>query len=202
MRELEFLPSWYPHLRRRKRFVILHAWATVLVMAGLGLWLFLASRNTARREGDCKAVVWQLDQSRADLKDLTVQLNEKQRLQAQQRVISKLGTHVEASRLLAKLDQIMPREMTLTDASFDTVEQSKPIENSSDPKAVEVSRKLLVKVSGVTPSDADWAGVIAKLTNVPFFKEVRLVGAHDKTDKGHLMREFELSFVVDLGTGG
>jgi Tfp pilus assembly protein PilN len=201
MRELEFLPAWYPQMRRRKRFVFLHAYATILVMAGLGLWLFLASRNTSRREGDRDAVARQLAQSRDNLTSLTGLLGERQKLEAQQRVISKLGVQVEASRLLAKLDEIMPKEMTLTEATFDTVEQTRSAEGSSDPKAQETSRKLLVKVSGVTPSDADWAGVLAKLSSVPFFQDVRLVGAHDKPDKGHLMREFEVSFVVDLGTG-
>src|SRR5262249_42379572 len=155
--------SWYPALRRRKRLVVLHAWATLVVMAGLGLWMFLAHRNTTSREGDRDAIFWQLDQSRADLKGLTLQLGEKKKLEARQRLIAKLGTQVEVSGLLAKLDQIMPRKMSLIEANFDTIEQTRPVEGAGDPKIQEVTRKLLVKVSGVTPSDADWAGVLAKL---------------------------------------
>ena len=202
MREMEFLPAWYPQLGRRKRTVMLQLWATLLVAGGLGLWIFLARENVARREADRGAVVWQIDQSRSDLKELNNQLKEKEKLQAEQRIVSKVGLHVEAARLLAKLDQIMPREMSLTEATFDTIETAKPLDPNSEIRTPEVARKLLVKMSGVTPSDADWAGVLAKLSSVPFFQDVRLVGAHDKVDNGHLMRQFEVSFVVDLGTGG
>jgi len=202
MRELEFLPAWYPHLRRRKRHVMLHAWATVMVMGGLGLWLFLANRNVQHRLTDRAAVAFQLDQSRSDLKELNAQMAEKRKLETDQRIMSKVGLHVEVTRLLAKLDQIMPREMTLTDATFDTLEQARQVDGQNDPKVQEVTRKLSVRLCGVTPSDADWAGVLAKLSTVPFFQDVRLVGAHDKVDNGHLMREFEVSFVVDLGIGG
>ncbi|HEX3355737.1 MAG TPA: PilN domain-containing protein [Tepidisphaeraceae bacterium] len=203
MRELEFLPSWYPRLRRRRRMVVIQGWATLMVVCGLGLWLYLADRNTERRMVDHSAFERQLDQSRADLKELNIQLNEKQKLEGEQRVMSKVGLHVEATRLLSKIDQIMPREMTLTDATFDVIEQAKPADAASgNMKITEVTRKLQVHLSGVTPSDADWAGVLAKLSSVPFFQEVGLVGAHDKIDNGHLMREFQIQFVVDLGTGG
>jgi Tfp pilus assembly protein PilN len=202
MRELEFLPSWYPRLHRRRRMVLLQAWATLMAVCGLGLWLFLADRNVERRMVDHASLEHQLDQSRADLKELNVQLNEKQKLEAEQRVMSKVGLHVEATRLLAKIDEIMPKEMTLTDADFDVIEQAKPIDPASgNMKTTGVTRKLQVHLSGVTPSDADWAGVLAKLSTVPFFQDVGLVGAKDKVDNGHLMREFQIQFVADLGAG-
>ena len=183
--------------------VVLQGWATLLVAAALGLWIFLASKNTTGRKSTLTAVEMQLDLSRARLKELNEQSNLKQKLETEERVMQKVGLHVEASRLLAKLDEIMPREMSLTDASFETVEEvhSKPGGDPKDPKSQEVSRKLMVRLSGVTPSDADWAGVLAKLSSVPFFQDVGLVGAKDKIDNGHLMREFQIQFVADLGAG-
>ena len=38
MRELEFLPQWYPQIRRRRRLVHLQAWLT-LVLIAVGLFL-------------------------------------------------------------------------------------------------------------------------------------------------------------------
>lgn len=202
MHEMEFLPDWYPHLRRRKRMVVLQLWATVLVAFGFGLWVFLAKGNVAARQIDHRSVARQLEQSRADLHELNNQLNEKQKLEAEQRIVSKVGLHVEATRLLGKLDQIMPREMTIVEANFDTLDMPLPLDPMSDNRVQKYARKLMVHLSGVTPSDADWAGVLAKLSSVPFFQDVRLVAAHDKVDQGHLMRQFEVSFMVDLGTGG
>ena len=49
MRELEFLPAWYPQLRERKRLVRLQAYMTVAAgSAGLCLWVYLIHGNTAR----------------------------------------------------------------------------------------------------------------------------------------------------------
>lgn len=202
MREMEFLPAWYPRLRRHKRMVMLQLWSTLLVAAGLGLWMVRAHQNVVARQRERGAVTAQLAQSRAELKELNLQMREKQKLESEQRIVAKIGIHVEASRLLAKLDQIMPREMTLTEANFDTVEQARSTNDPNGNHSTDVSRKLMVKLSGVTPSDADWASVLAKLSSVPYFQDVRLVEAHDKIDDGHLMRQFDVSFVVDLGNGG
>jgi Tfp pilus assembly protein PilN len=202
MREMEFLPAWYPQLRRQKRTVMLALWATLLVAGGFSFWIFLARQNIQRRQADRAVVALQLDQSRKDLRELNNQLSEKADLESKQRVVAKIGLHVEVARLLAKLDQIMPREMTLTEANFDTMEAVRPVDPSSTDHTQKVDRKLIVKLSGITPSDADWASVLAKLSSVPFFQDVRLVGAHEKVDSGHVMRQFEVSFVVDLGNGG
>ncbi len=202
MHEMEFLPGWYPQLHRRKRMVMLQVWATLLVAVCLGLWIFLARGNVAARQTDHRLISEQLSESRLRLTALNEQLRQKQNLEADQRVVSKVGIHVETTRLLAKIDQIMPREMTLVDATFDTIEVPQPRDSSAESRPPEMTRRMLVKLSGVTPSDADWAGVLAKLSSVPFFQDVRLVGAKDKVDSGHLMREFEVSFTVELGNGG
>jgi len=201
MLEMEFLPNWYPQLHRRKRMVMLQLWATLLVGVCLGLWIVLAKGNVAARVADHQLISQQLSESRMRLTALNEQLRQKQALEAEQRIVAKVGMHVETTRLLAKLDQIMPKEMTLVDSTFDTVEVVQPRETANENKSPEVVRKMLVKLSGVTPSDADWAGVLAKLSSVPFFQDVRLVGAKDKVDSGHLMREFEVSFTVELGNG-
>jgi hypothetical protein len=201
MREMEFLPAWYSQLRRRKHLVMLQFWVTVVIAACFVVWLIVQHQTVVQKLAERTDKSHLLDQSRSDLRELNTQLQEKGRLEAEQRIVAKVGLHVEASRLLAKLDEIMPREMTLTDASFDTMEVAKATDPSNPRSVPDVDRKLLVKMSGVTPSDADWAGVLAKLSTVPFFQDVRLVGAHEKIDNGHVMRQFDVSFVVDLGNG-
>jgi Tfp pilus assembly protein PilN len=204
MHELEFLPPWYPQLRRRRRLLMLQGWATVTLACGLALWGVLANQNIAKRKMDNSTMERQLLQSRTDLKELNEQVAQKDALMTQQKIVDKVGLHVETARLLGKLDQIMPKEMSLTETTIDTVEQVKQADGKpADAKNTnqEITRKLNVHVRGVTPGDADWASVLAKLSNVAFFKEVRLVNAQDKIESGHLMREFELSFVVDLNSG-
>lgn len=208
MRELEFLPSWYPQLRRRRRLLVIQLWATITLALGLMAWVAITDRTIMQKQGESRTLDRQLKQSRSDLDELAQMLDKKKSLEKQEQVAAQVGTHVEVSRLLALLNQIMPKEMSLTSASFDTEE--KQVANDAKPagkgsaaaeKTQTVSRTLVVHLHGVTPSDADWATVLAKLGNIPFFQNVQLEDAHEKTDQGHVMREFEVSCSIDLGDG-
>jgi Tfp pilus assembly protein PilN len=209
MRELEFLPSWYPQLRSRRKMVGIQLWATLVMGLCLMAWVALTNRTVAQKQVQSHTLDRQLQQSRSDLMQLNEMLAEKKTLETEQQIMAKVGTHVEVSRLLAKLDQIMPKEMSLTQANFDTQEQVKDSDPNSKSgaktpggeKTRVVTRKLVVHLTGVTPSDADWATVLAKLGGIPFFQDVQLENAHDKSESGHLLREFEVSFAVDLGDG-
>ena len=209
MRELEFLPSWYPQLRTRRKMVGIQLWATIVVGLCLMAWIAITNRTVVQKQAQSHTLDRQLQQSRSDLKQLDEMLAEKKTLETEQQIMYKVGTHGEVSRLLAKIDEIMPKEMSLTEASFDTQEQVKDSDPNPKPgvktpaaeKTHTVSRKLVVRLTGVTPSDADWATVLAKLGSIPFFQDVQLENAHDKSQSGHLLREFEVSFVVDLGDG-
>jgi hypothetical protein len=55
-----------------------------------------------------------------------------------------------------------------------------------------------VRLLGVSPSDVDLANFLAGLTNVPFFQDVAMIRSHDKSDSGHIMREFEVTFGMSL----
>ena len=50
MREMEFLPEWYPKVRKRRRMVVMQAWVTFTVVLGLGLWMVLVQRNVYARQ--------------------------------------------------------------------------------------------------------------------------------------------------------
>ena len=59
-------------------------------------------------------------------------------------------------------------------------------------------RKLRFKLHGVCPTDVDLGEFLAKLTGKPFFKNVELMYSHERQDRGHVMREFEVAFTMDL----
>lgn len=208
MRELEFLPPWYPQLRRRRKTLFVQFWATIALAIGLMGWVAFTNRTIAQKQLQSSTLDRQLQQSRSDLKQLDAKLAEKKLLEQQQQVMARVGEHVEVTRLLAKLDQIMPKEMSLTQVSQDTQEQVKFADTKAGAKGAaaaaktsSMSRKQVVHVTGVTPSDADWATVLAKLGDSAYFQNVQLEDAHEKTDQGHVMREFQVSFLVDLDDG-
>ena len=95
--------------------------------------------------------------------------------------MAKVGLHVEVSRMLAQLDSIMPKEMSLRDLSLDTIEQfrdSSLMAPTSD-KDRPLDRRLNVRLTGVAPSDVDLANFLTKLTSVPIFVQVGLIKADD-----------------------
>jgi hypothetical protein len=57
---------------------------------------------------------------------------------------------------------------------------------------------LKVRLTGIAPSDADVSSLITSLNRIPFFQQVTPVETHDHVDRGHLAREFELTFCVSL----
>ena len=70
MRELEFLPDWYPQMRRRRRLLALQVWGTLTLAAGLGLWLLLTTRNVAIAQQSLSALTGDLDHTQGQLKQL------------------------------------------------------------------------------------------------------------------------------------
>jgi hypothetical protein len=66
--------------------------------------------------------------------------------------------------------------------------------------------KLRFRMHGVAPTDTDLGEFLHKLTGKPFFKDVELLYSHERQDRGHVMREFELTFTMELtgisGHGG
>jgi len=199
VRELEFLPNWYGQARSRYRWLRLQACTTLLLVGGLGLWLGLAQRNIRSAQAALNATDLQLAQSQLELEQLQVQLKLKNQLEFQRQIVSRLGMQVEVSRMLNTLERLMPKEMSLTELTFDTAEELvKRSDVTANDNSPTKSRALRVKLLGVAPSDVDLANFLAGLTNVPFFQEVSLTYARDKSQGGHTMREFEVAFGMSL----
>ena len=204
MREVEFLPEWYPKVRRRKRQMVMQAWATIALISGLGLWMLLVQRNVHARETELSALRSDLNQSEVDIQRLEDLLTLQRDLGKQDGIFVKIGRPVETTRVLTTLEQLMPRDMALLELSVDTEERvQKPMGSlasraAQDAKNTKTDTALRLKVHGVAPTDMDLAEFLAKLTARPFFKEVELTYSHERTDSGHVMREFEVTFSIDL----
>ena len=204
MRELEFLPDWYPQTRRRKRMVVLQAYMTVILACGLGLFMFLSQRNVRAAEAELNLIHNDLNQTASDLKKLDELLALKSQLQQKRQVIDKLGTYVDVTRMMSSIEQLMPREMALVGLSMKTVEQLRAIPGlagvSIKKPEMRLDRRLEVAVRGVAPTHVDVANFVVQLSNVAYFEQVSLGYGRDKTLSGHIMREFEVTFYVNLNS--
>src|SRR5437868_1133194 len=70
MRELEFLPAWYPQARRRLRIFRIQACSALLLIVGLAIWVLLARHNLQSAYGALASVDAQLAQSLLELDQL------------------------------------------------------------------------------------------------------------------------------------
>lgn len=203
MRELEFLPDWYPRVRRKRAIVLAQSWATVGVIVIAGLVVLAKHRSVQTAQGHLSETVVAMDQTRTDLRKLDDLLKLEAQSRQRDAVLVKLGVHVESTRLLDKIEEMMPNEMAIIDMEL-AVEEAKP--NAGAPaRAAEASakdvlpdRRLKVRLKGVAPTDVDLANFLARLSGVTFFENVAMTYAKDRSEGGHVMREYEVTFAINL----
>ncbi len=203
MRELEFLPGWYPQLHRRQRQIMLQVYLTVAVSAGLALWLFLVDRNHHVASQTLGVLHAQVNQADAQLREINRLTTLETQLRKQEEVQSKLGLHVESARIIGTLASIMPENMSLVALNAETEEIPRDIGGMgkaalSAGAGVPTDRRLKVRLSGIAPTDVDVANFITELNRISFFDHVTMTYAKDRREADHLMREFELTFIVNL----
>lgn len=201
MREVEFLPAWYPQVRRHRRLVVLQAWMTVIIVAAFALWMARAGHNIRGAEATLATREAELSASRNELKVVEELMTLRRKLVEQSKVLAKVGSHAEAARLLATLDEAMPRSAALLELTLLT-EETHPVTLAGAREAQEkdrsVDRRLNVRIVGVAPTDVEVAEFLTRLTSKPFFEDVRMPSSKPRLDNGRVMREFEVHLSMNL----
>ena len=183
MRELEFLPGWYPSLQRRKSAVAAQAWialAVVLCMAAAAV----AQRWQVHRQEQISLISsQQIAQSAKQLAKLDELQQQQQQMHSRQDAIAALGANVDMTRLLGAITTAMPPDASLLEMSVEARDGS-------------ADQKLKVHLQGVAPSDADVASLLVNLNAIPFFDRVEMTDVRDRLQSGRVQREFDVSFAV------
>ncbi len=199
MRDLEFLPEWYPKLGRRKRAVAFQAWITLGIGAFLGLWTMLSQRDVRATEVELRDVSGSLTRSVAEVERLKKLEKLKDQYAAQDMVFARIGRPIEMTRLLTTLEELMPQNMSMLDLQVLTEEIKVESLKDKVQQQKNPNRRMKMKLQGVAPTDGDLSIFLNKVTSRPFFTDVALVYSKPRSDSGHTMREFEVSFTLDLG---
>lgn len=213
MPDLEFLPSWYTQLQRRWHVVRVESLLTVALVGALALWMVLAGRNRAAAETALASMQAQLADSQADLQQMhrleTLISGLKQKDQILRRVGgAKWGTHVEATQLIGRLEQIVPPGVSLLGLELEMAEVPVPVSGiskaaaASENAAPAVKRQLRVRLQGVAPNDVELAEFLTELNKVSFFDQVTPTYVRDRREGDKALRQFELTFTVSLNEPG
>lgn len=213
MREIEFLPDWYPVMRRRRALAATQSYATAALMTGLLLWGVVGHQQVSQRQALAGQTAQELQQVRGDLKMLDEQLRLKQQLEQQEAVLRKLGLQVDATRLIGELDALMGQQAFVTELSLETEETIRPATVSTvvpparsgaapAQQRDQVERKLKVRLVGVAPSDVEVANFLAGISSRSYFDNVAMTYTRDRAGDGRVMREFEVTFLINLTPRG
>jgi Tfp pilus assembly protein PilN len=201
---MEFLPAWYPQTRQRRRLVHLQGWLTLLLVAGMGAHMVLADRNIRTAETSLAALKAQTTQNDAQLVEMDKLVAMQRQLRQQEQIVSRLGVYVKACNLMDTLDAAMPKQMTLTLIQLENEEKvdTSAVQAAKGTGDAPVDRHLKVKIQGVCPTDTDLTNFMSQLGTVPFIEPVNLSYLKEKPENGHVMREFEISFSLNLNGSG
>ncbi|HEV8377537.1 MAG TPA: PilN domain-containing protein [Tepidisphaeraceae bacterium] len=205
MREVEFLPQWYSQFLRRRRTVFFQTWMTIGVALGLGLWMFLAERNQRNAETVLDTLAGQIQQTSTQLQQMERLEMLRRQLRQQAEVLTKLGIHVEAGRLITKLSESTPPSVSFLSLNIDTDEI--PVQLSAAERASlkegsrpPIDRRLRVRLQGVAPTDLELAQFLTDVNQASFFERPALTYVRERRESGHVLREFEVTFSINLNS--
>jgi Tfp pilus assembly protein PilN len=208
MRDVDFVPPWYRDLLRRKRSTtgyLLVLAAMVILVAG-GAFRRHAELRAAERE--LAAMDSELVSTRADLQKLDALKQLRDQWRRQEQVLTSTGVNVEATHLLAVLTKVVPSDTALTGISFAVAESdrdpapttapSMPSQTDSTSARPPANRRLNVSLRGVAPGEVAVANVLAGISKQPLFRHVNLTYAKDRAEQDATVREFEVTFAINL----
>jgi hypothetical protein len=97
----------------------------------------------------------------------------------------------------------MPKAVAITMLQLEVRETPMALSNAARAGLREsapppVDRRLHVYVQGVAPTDLEVVTLITELNRITFFQKVTPSYARDRRESGHILREFELTFEVNL----
>jgi hypothetical protein len=203
MREVNFLPAWYPNVVRQKRLLTAQAWATAIVVGGGLAALFAAHRAGAAANNELLQSKVQAQQMIKQVHQLDEMLDLQKQLVAKQGIVNELGLPVELSRVVAEMGACAPREVTFTEIVANTVERapatiSERAAALAGQRTATPSRQLQLRLRGIAPTESEVTTFYSHLIQRPCFSQVRLVNSNEKVDVDHKMREFEVTLTINL----
>jgi Tfp pilus assembly protein PilN len=208
MRDVDFVPPWYRDLMRRKRSTTgyLLVLASMVILVAGGAFRRHAEIRAAERglaEGDAA-----IASTRADLQKLDALRQLRDQWRRQEQVVTSTGVNVEASRLLAALTKVMPPDTALTGLSFAVAEPDHEAAPTTAPSASTRAerlpprqagtRRMNVSLRGIASGEVAVASVLSGISKQPLFRHVNLTYAKDRREQDATLREFEVTFVINL----
>ncbi len=204
MREIDFLPERIRLLRARRLNLICKAYLATLFIAGLVAtgYVLDARVDKAKQElgefNSCLTEVQRLVDKRSSLEVELVGLYIKENISRD------LGSRIDVTDLLAELETVLPKAMTLKAVKLEAVKiqvkakrpgginmaRRPSVTMGSVPKEHTFSRFRLL-ITGLAPDAIEVANFIGQLSASPLFEDVTMGYSSDAIFRGRSAREFQ-----------
>lgn len=205
MREVDFLPSWYPAVRRQRAAFRVQVWTSAVILIAAIAFVVAQRRTLFAAEVEQRDAAGQLAETRSKVRELDEQVRLQAELLNKQNLVAQLGLPVELTRVITEVGDCMPSEMSLDEMNFGTVETERTVleqqrgrAGAGAHEASIKSRRLRVQIAGVAPTDSQVYSFFGRLADRRFFENVRLDRTSERRTSEHVMREFAVSFEVPL----
>jgi hypothetical protein len=207
VREVNFLPPWYPKVVRQKRLLTAQAWGTAIVVGGGLLALLATHRAGAAVKSDLLKSKARAQHMIKQVHQLDEMLDLQKQLVAKQAIVAELGLPVELSRVVAEMGSCAPREVTFTHVDAKTTERAattiaERAAASLAGKTHAGARQVELRLRGIAPTEGEVTAFWSRLMARPSFSAVRLVNSNERVDADHKMREFEITLNINLDPQG
>jgi Tfp pilus assembly protein PilN len=205
MEQVDFLPERIRFQRSRWTRLRRQAYLAVVCIAALAALGYVRQQSIQKARADAELLG-----SRGD--DVAEQLALRERLERQiaslqtvKRIDEQMGSRVNVVDALAEIGKLLPRQVSLSNLSFEAAEVKGSLENSGESagpsaRAVPVSgareqavKRVRVMLTGLAPSDIDVANFIGQLSGSPLFEDVNMGFVRAIDFRGHTGREFQAS---------
>lgn len=202
MKEIDFLPEWYKHSRRKRMSyqtqyaVIL---AVLLVMAG---WSFYTARSVSNAQAQNQMSNEEKDRLKEAQKEYSEIEKQLGIAGEQKKLIEKLDTKLSVSDVMAELSHIVDSRILLTSMDI-TAEKlvteegtasTVRVRNSKEGGEDAIRYKLVIR--GLAGDGSDVAGLIGRLEESEYFAQVVPGFTRSKDLKDIKASEFEVSCYI------
>lgn len=204
MREIDFLPEWYPAVRRQRGVLRLQVFASAAIVV-------IGVASLAFSYQQCAAAQQELDhtndraaQAVKQVQQLDEMLSLQNQLVAKQQIVSELGLPVETTRVVSEFNECLPREVSFTEISMHTTETTVDSisERAKQGGGKAVTRRLEMELKGIAPTESEVTALWSRLIQRPFCMDVRLVNSVERTSGDHCWRYFEITLAIPLDNSG
>ena len=200
MGEIDFLPDWYRQLLRQRKRLVIQACCGLMLLLTIGLRSAYSHHHAAVAAAATADLQRQISEARTQAQEIDRLSAVRSRWAKQEQRIERLGTHVEAARLLAMLDDAMPSGVALSDLQTDTDERPSTTAPSNVPTSASatVDRRLRVRLEGLASSPAELEKFVTRLKAVPYLEQVSVGFNKNVMESGRSLHQFEISFSINL----